>query len=1527
MGNRSFGRGQAARSGSTLILAAAVWCLMTTPVSALRITEVHYHPNPADDPTESLEFVEIYNDLSIPIDLSGAYFASGIEFAFPGGTLLASRARLVVCRDVDAVVAKYGIANAIGNFTGRLDNGGERIEIVTASGQPLVSLRYEDDYPWPPGADGTGHTLSLRGSLLDPDRGVNWVRSGQPDGTPGIDNFPPPIPEYNPLTPETGPESTVRYKVSFDVEAGAIAEFSDPPAAWRAPDFADDGWASGELPIGYPAEDVATLIEGMEDNFYSFAVRKSFEVTQEEFDAMDSLVLRISIDDGGVFFLNGQLVTLLNMRDDTLEEISVESRARRSRNLTTSEEITIPKERVQVGTNVLAASVHNVSLGSNDGGVGLGIGYRTFRFFQPPPVAQVDFNEIVSQAPDAERGIELINRLGMPLPLDGYHVSDDPGEPLKYVFPDDTVIAANGVFAVSEAELGFALTAEELRLFLYRSDGSVESAAHVDNPAALPEEARSHSRLPGRDAAWALSTTPSLGESNIIELETGLVINEIMYHPRLVDEDNRPLVDTARGEYVEIYNRSEREIPLAGYSLRSAIRYDFPGDATIGPGSYIVVARDVDYVRSRYELGADIVVGLPGNATEEELDRFGTLSNSGDRLRLVDPLGNTIDDVRYFDEGQWDVRADNGGSSLELIDPDADNSSGHAWRGSIEEAPWIDVEYTARLDPVAPGPADPEIHLYLLTAGECLVDDVSVAVGATEHIANGDFEDGDTRWRLWGNHEESFHTTEDARSGEGSLHIVASGGGNNKANRVEAQASRNYPRGEGTIRVSARWITGSNALHVCGHNNAFGRTVWLPVPTQPGTPGRENSVRADNLGPVVSNARHFPAVPLPTELITFRADVADEDGIDEVNLHYLVDGDEVAQMISLNDAGEDGDEVAGDGRYGGRIPSQSDGAIVNFWFETKDSLGATHAYPWDAPEKTWACIVDQPIESPLLRQRVVLNSTNNRRLDTQFLHSNHLIRGTFVFEEEEVYYDVGFRYHGSPWNRPGSPRMFRVRFNGDHRYRDEFKKFNISRYGSAQNEGTGYQLLAKASVPGAVVPTGQIYDYHKVYRNAAQHSGGALAHVSVIDKDYADFNWPEDSGGMAWKITGKLAFNDSSGGRGPDMQANDWTAFRRYRGAPYAGEESPENLRYYWHPKILRDQDDFSPLIALLRAMDRTTTPDEVFEETIEGILNVESFFRTFIIRVLQDDWDTIGIGNGQNAYLYYAPIEGRCYLLPWDMDHTFANTGATLIPRDSAASGVSRLYNYPKYRRLYGSILKEFTETFWSNAYLTSWTSAVAEDAGPGGVNSPNGILGFARTRVSRVNSTWRTSFAAGFAVTSDLPIIAEDGVATITGTAPLDARSFLTVVDDGDTETAAIEWASAGSQFPTRWTMRVDVPGDTASEVQIFAFSRSGDLVATETVTVIPDPSKIPFLRGEVNGDDSVNLADAVAILEYLFGDGRLACEDAADVDDTGRVNITDPIYLLLHLFADGPEPPSPFSEPGLDPTEDDIACLPTE
>jgi hypothetical protein len=77
---------------------------------------------------------------------------------------------------------------------------------------------------------------------------------------------------------------------------------------------------------------------------------------------------------------------------------------------------------------------------------------------------------------------------------------------------------------------------------------------------------------------------------------------------------------------------------------------------------------------------------------------------------------------------------------------------------------------------------------------------------------------------------------------------------------------------------------------------------------------------------------------------------------------------------------------------------------------------------------------------------------------------------------------------------------------------------------------------------------------------------------------------------------------------------------------------------------------------------------------------------------------------------------------------------------------------------------------------------------------------------------------------------------------------------------------------------------------------------------------PSHAVYLRGEVNGDGRVDISDAVALLNILFGGGSVPAPtpcDRADTNSDGVVNIADATYLLNHLFSGGPPPAYPYPE----------------
>lgn len=86
--------------------------------------------------------------------------------------------------------------------------------------------------------------------------------------------------------------------------------------------------------------------------------------------------------------------------------------------------------------------------------------------------------------------------------------------------------------------------------------------------------------------------------------------------------------------------------------------------------------------------------------------------------------------------------------------------------------------------------------------------------------------------------------------------------------------------------------------------------------------------------------------------------------------------------------------------------------------------------------------------------------------------------------------------------------------------------------------------------------------------------------------------------------------------------------------------------------------------------------------------------------------------------------------------------------------------------------------------------------------------------------------------------------------------------------------------------------------------------------------------LIRGDANGDGSVNVADAAVLAQWLFASGPASpCEDVGDVDDDGTLNpLEDLFFLVAYLFQDGPSPAAPFPDCGPDQTADALDCAPS-
>ncbi len=171
--------------------------------SQVVITELLYNAPGSD----TIEFVELYNNSAAGVNLTGWNFTRGITYTF-SGIFMSPGQYIIVARDASAFQNAFG-QTALEWELGGLSNGGESLVLVNAQGMIMDTINYETTAPWPTGPvspDGGGASIVLCDPNLDNNDPANWTAGDLPTGIlvnglelythpgttcPGIDLLPP----------------------------------------------------------------------------------------------------------------------------------------------------------------------------------------------------------------------------------------------------------------------------------------------------------------------------------------------------------------------------------------------------------------------------------------------------------------------------------------------------------------------------------------------------------------------------------------------------------------------------------------------------------------------------------------------------------------------------------------------------------------------------------------------------------------------------------------------------------------------------------------------------------------------------------------------------------------------------------------------------------------------------------------------------------------------------------------------------------------------------------------------------------------------------------------------------------------------------------------------------------------------------------------------------------------------------------------------------------------------------------------
>lgn len=144
-----------------------------------------------------------------------------------------------------------------------------------------------------------------------------------------------------------------------------------------------------------------------------------------------------------------------------------------------------------------------------------------------------------------------------------------------------------------------------------------------------------------------------------------LVITKIMYHP----PDTPGVEEIDDLEFIEITNNSDQTVDLTGiYFSGTGFVFRFPPNSTLAPHSSVYIAGKVSAFILKYDC-------MPFAQFTRNL------SDSGEKLTLVDAFGNIIDIVEYSDSSPW-PDADGNGKYLQLADVNLDNNDPYNWIAS-----------------------------------------------------------------------------------------------------------------------------------------------------------------------------------------------------------------------------------------------------------------------------------------------------------------------------------------------------------------------------------------------------------------------------------------------------------------------------------------------------------------------------------------------------------------------------------------------------------------------------------------------------------------------------------------------------------------------------------------------------------------------------------------------------------------------------------------------------------------------------
>mgnify|MGYP001019268294 CR=1 FL=1 len=333
----------------------------------------------------------------------------------------------------------------------------------------------------------------------------------------------------------------------------------------------------------------------------------------------------------------------------------------------------VRKDENAIGVDLSAAASWRTSsrLGGSPGVVDL----------PPPEIDRVVISEILSApAAGGPDKIELFNAGTTPAALGGWFLTDDFRQPKKYRFPANTTLAAGGYLVLDQSVFnaqgtGFQLGSDGDEVWLFSADpvtgaltGYFDGFAFgaVNTGATLGRWSDSLGR-----PHLVVQSQPTLGSANREPVVGPIVLSEFMSQPMSSWAGASEAL-----EYVEVWNRGEGPVSFKGgagdqrqWALAGDVKFELPLSLTLPAKSgALIVGFDpfqepaaLSAFRTLYGIGSEVPILGPWR---------GELGNGSGLIVLRQPLQNPstnavhteVDRVEYQPEAGF-VGADGDGTS------------------------------------------------------------------------------------------------------------------------------------------------------------------------------------------------------------------------------------------------------------------------------------------------------------------------------------------------------------------------------------------------------------------------------------------------------------------------------------------------------------------------------------------------------------------------------------------------------------------------------------------------------------------------------------------------------------------------------------------------------------------------------------------------------------------------------------------------------------------------------------------------